>query len=81
MLVLTDDGKTYSGLIAKETTELLTMVIGAGKLQEIAVDSIEERRNINVSSMPENLHESISAKEFVDLLQYLKEQKAKVDSE
>ena len=81
VLILTDEGQTFSGLIAKETAELVTLVIGAGKLQEIPVDSIEDRRNVNVSSMPENLHESVSAKEFIDLLQYLKQQKTKLDSE
>ncbi|NOY43501.1 MAG: c-type cytochrome [Planctomycetes bacterium] len=80
ILVLTDDGKTYSGLIAKETPELLTMVIGAGKLQEIPIEEIEDRRKVDVSSMPANLHEAISAKEFVDLLHYLKSQKTKLET-
>ncbi len=79
IVVVTDEGKAYSGLIAEETDDTLTMLIGAGKLQEIPKDIIEERDNVSVSSMPERLHESMSAKEFVDLLKYLAQQKKASD--
>jgi len=80
VIVMTDEGKLYSGLVAKETDDTLTMLIGAGKLQEIPKDSIEERSNVSVSSMPERLHESMSAKEFIDLIKYLTQQKTPLHS-
>ncbi len=79
VVVVTDEGKAYSGLVAEESAETLTMLIGAGKLQKIAKDTIEERNNVSVSSMPGRLNESMSDKEFVDLLEYLMTQKTPPD--
>ncbi|MCA9229369.1 MAG: HEAT repeat domain-containing protein [Planctomycetales bacterium] len=77
IVVTTNDGRAFSGLVAEESDDTLTMLIGAGKLQEIAKDSIDERDNVSVSSMPERLQESMAPKEFIDLLEYMAQQKTK----
>lgn len=68
--VLTVDGKAYSGLVVGETDEL-SLLVGQGTLQKIPQDQIDHREEVEVSSMPEHLHEGLSGIEFLDLLKFL----------
>jgi putative heme-binding domain-containing protein len=73
--IYTDDGKALSGLVIEENDKEVSLLLGQGTLQKIAKDLIEERREVDVSSMPERLNEAMSGEEFIDLLQFLAEQR------
>jgi putative heme-binding domain-containing protein len=69
--ILTIDGKAVSGLVVKEDDKELTLVVGQGTLQKIPQEEIDIREELEVSSMPEKLHEGMSGVEFLDLLEFL----------
>ena len=69
--ILTLDGKAYTGLVVKDDEQELTLVVGQGTLQKIPQDAIDIREEVEVSSMPEKLHEGMSGVEFLDLLEFL----------
>jgi putative heme-binding domain-containing protein len=70
-LVVTDEGKSITGLLVRETDKEL--VIFDGKEQKrIPADSIEERVQLKQSSMPEGLAATLSPTEFLDVIEFLK---------
>jgi putative heme-binding domain-containing protein len=69
-LVVTDEGKSITGLLVSETDE--EVVIFDGKEQKrIPADSIDERVQLKQSSMPEGLAATLSPTEFLDVIAYL----------
>jgi putative heme-binding domain-containing protein len=73
--IVTADGKALSGLVVEENDQQLSLVVADGKVQQIPIEDIEIRQQVDVSSMPERLHESMSGGEFADLLRYLYSQR------
>ena len=70
-LVVTDEGKSISGLLVSETPE--QVVIFDGKEEKvIPLASIDERVKLKQSSMPEGLAATLSPNEFLDVIAYLK---------
>jgi putative heme-binding domain-containing protein len=74
ILVLTDEGETYSGFILEETDQRLRLGISDGKILELSKEQIEQRKDMKASSMPEGLMKSVAASEFLDLVAFLAEQ-------
>lgn len=72
--VTTKDGEELSGVVVSEDANELTLQLGAGIVQKVAVDNIAKRQTTKVSNMPEGLAEALQA-EFVDLIEYLAAQK------
>lgn len=70
--IATRDGKVRVGVIVEERFDS-TIVIGdaQGRLETIKRQDIEERVALTTSIMPDNLHEQMTPREFVDLLAYL----------
>lgn len=76
-LILTDEGKVHTGLLAAEDEQSVTLKVAAtvGKdVQTIKIEksAIEERQILKQSSMPEGLAGAFSPLDFLDLLAYLK---------
>ncbi len=69
--VVTVEGKAYSGLVVAEDEKELSLLVGQGTLQKIPKADVDERREIEVSSMPERLNEAMNGSEFLGLLNYL----------
>jgi putative heme-binding domain-containing protein len=70
-LVITDEGKSITGLLVSETPDEL--VIHDGKEPKtIPVASIEERVKLKQSSMPEGLAATLSPNEFLDVIAFLR---------
>lgn len=69
--IITDDGRTISGLVVSETPEVLVIFDGKEK-RTIPVSTIEERNKLKQSSMPEGLASTLSPVELLDLLAFLK---------
>ena len=79
--ILTADGEVLSGVIAEQTDEAVTVMLGTGKTATAQRDDIEAMKKVNVSSMPAGLTETMSGEEFVDLLTYLNSLKADLPKE
>ncbi len=65
------DGETASGLFRREEGELLIYADTAGKEHSLARKDIKERRQSELSLMPEGLVEAMTAAEFNDLMAFL----------
>ncbi len=71
VMVLDFDGVATNGFILKEDETELTLGIANGKVQVIKKDEIDIRKEMNASSMPEGLLETIAPGEFLDLVAFL----------
>jgi putative heme-binding domain-containing protein len=70
-LVITDEGKSITGLLVSETPQDLVIFDGK-EPKRIPVNSIDERVQLKQSSMPEGLAATLSPTEFLDVIEYLK---------
>jgi len=70
-MILTDDGRSITGLLVSETPE--EVVIFDGKEQKkIPVAEIDERTKLKQSSMPDGLAGTLSPTELLDVVEYLR---------
>ena len=75
-VVTTRDGKIRTGVIVDEgPNSTVTLGMADGKLAIIKRLDIEERQTSPVSLMPDNLHQQMTPREFLDLLAFLAERK------
>ena len=73
LLVLTVDGRVYSGVPAGENERLLRLwVVGQEQPVVIAKSQIESREISSVSMMPEGLLKNLTDAEVLDLVSYLR---------
>lgn len=72
MIVETQDGEQYSGVMHRESGDELRMVIGAGNEIRLTQKEIDSIRPGQVSLMPSGLEEQLSPLELADLLVFLK---------
>jgi len=73
-LFLTIAGKTVSGLVIEENDEQVRLLPNPLKPEEVVVlkkDEIDERRNSDVSTMPESLLDTMNRDEILDLLAFV----------
>lgn len=64
-------GRTVTGIVKEQLESAITLVDTDGKRQTIARSEIEERRDSDVSLMPEGLATQLTAAQFADLVAYL----------
>ncbi|MEO2049231.1 MAG: PVC-type heme-binding CxxCH protein [Pirellulales bacterium] len=74
-IVVTNDGRTSTGVIAAETATSITLRQAKGKQKTILRNNIEEIASSDVSLMPEGLEKKITIPEMADLLTFLLELK------
>jgi len=72
VVVATNDGKVYNGLIKSESGDEMVLTTGANQEARIARSEIEEIRPSTVSVMPAGLDQQLSAQELADLVAFLK---------
>jgi len=70
--IATQDGKTYTGVIAAETSTSITLKQAEGKTETILRSDIEELRATGQSFMPVGFEKNISIEEMSDLVSFLK---------
>lgn len=70
VMVATDDGLTYSGILKSESNSELVLVSPEGKTIRIEKEFIEQR-GAGKSSMPSDLVKNLSASEIRDLVEFL----------
>lgn len=75
-IVLTEDGRVYSGIPAEENERILKLRI-ANRDEPVAIakSAIESREVASVSMMPEGILKTMSDQEVVDLIAYLQSQR------
>ncbi|TWU07203.1 Cytochrome c [Symmachiella macrocystis] len=70
-IVVTDDGRTTTGIIANETATSITLRRAEGQQETILRQNIDEITSSGVSLMPEGLEKKISPQQMADLLEFL----------
>lgn len=65
------DGRVITGLPVEDTPDRLVIKTAEGRRISLAPRSIEDRRNSDVSLMPEGLAQTLTVEELVNLLEYL----------
>ncbi len=70
-LVLTDEGQTINGVLLGESADEVRIKDDKGIVHSITADSIEEKKKLELSLMPADLHELLTEQELVDLVSYL----------
>ncbi len=74
--ILTDEGQSVSGIVARETPDVVVVrdAAAAGKEVEVARGDIDERTELPVSLMPAGLVNLLTDRQqFLDLVRYLDE--------
>src|SRR5262249_43311009 len=71
-VVVDQDGRTYSGVIASETATSMTLRRGDGAADTILRAQIAEMASTGLSLMPEGFEKTISKPEMADLIAFLR---------
>ncbi|WP_337177631.1 PVC-type heme-binding CxxCH protein [Paludisphaera sp.] len=71
VVLATDDGRVFSGVLKAETPEAIELQDADAKLIRVPAEEVEERRRGDVSIMPAGLAEGIRPADFADLIAYL----------
>ena len=69
-VILTDEGRTFAGIVVAETPDTLTLKLPDGTRKELPVATVEERAS-GPSSMPADLAAKLSRRELRDLMAWL----------
>ncbi|MDG2383067.1 MAG: c-type cytochrome [Pirellulaceae bacterium] len=70
--VITDQGKSFTGVLGSESPTSVILKLDKGKTATILRKEIDVMRASQVSLMPSNLHEQITADQMADLLDYVR---------
>ena len=70
-VVVTDEGRALTGMIAEETANGITLRAPDGKTEQVLRINIEEMRSTGLSFMPEGLEKQLDRQAMADLLAYL----------
>lgn len=69
--LLTDDGRTISGLLSSESRTSVELIDAEGKKQVVQRDEIDQLRPSEKSLMPEGFEKQVTKTDIVDLLEFL----------
>ena len=72
VLVAMDDGRTFTGIVVKETSTELVLATGPQQFQPLLRSEIEEMQPGNVSLMPQGIDKILNPQEIADLIAFLK---------
>jgi len=72
-MVVTEDGRVFSGKLETETGSSITLLAAGGKRQIILRRDIEELQASNKSVMPEGIEKEIKPQDLADLIQFVRE--------
>ena len=71
MIVLDENGRTYSGIVVRQTDDALLLRDAEGVEQSVPLSSIEQQQQ-GVSLMPAGLTDKLTQQELIDLVSFLK---------
>ena len=75
MVIVMNDGRSFSGLIRNETPQEILLVLGPNKEMKLHREDIEEIHPSKVSIMPAGFDKLLTAQELADLIAFLKNAK------
>ena len=78
VLVVTDEGTLHSGFLSAETNDTLSLRIPGGLRKDIPKENIELREPMKVSAMPAGIDAVLSPPELVDVVGWLRTQRAPI---
>ncbi len=78
--VVTNEGKTVSGLLVKESVDKMFLSSAEGVVKSVAFQDIEQARYSDVSLMPDGLDKLLKPEEIADLVAFLKESRPSAGS-
>ena len=70
--LITEDGRTFSGILATETSTSITLKQAEGKTLTLGRDEIDELTSSDMSFMPEGLEKEVAHQEMADLIAFIK---------
>jgi putative membrane-bound dehydrogenase-like protein len=70
-VVSLNDGRTISGLLVEDTPDRLVLKTAEGQRETIQPKSIDERKQSEISLMPEGLAQTMTDQELIDVLAFL----------
>ena len=70
-LVLTEDGRSVTGMIADQDAQTVTLRNAENQISKLSRDQIDSLRALPTSLMPSNLLAEMSEQEIRDLFTYL----------
>jgi putative heme-binding domain-containing protein len=70
-LVITADGKTYTGIVRQRNNTEIQLFDAQGKLLVLPLKDVDEEKRGKVSLMPTGLTKSLDTDQFADLIAYL----------
>jgi putative membrane-bound dehydrogenase-like protein len=70
-VVITDDGRTLTGLVVEDSPQRVVLKVQGGKLETIARDHIDEMETSKLSLMPEGVEKQYKPEELADLFAFL----------
>jgi putative heme-binding domain-containing protein len=68
---LTSSGQVINGLLVSKTDDQVVLKDAQGIERTIPGDELEQFKKLEMSLMPENIHETLTADELVNLMEYL----------
>ncbi|MEX2170272.1 MAG: neutral/alkaline non-lysosomal ceramidase N-terminal domain-containing protein [Pirellulales bacterium] len=68
---VTDEGRVFTGILASEDSNSVTLLEQAGKQHTLLRNSLEEFQNTRVSIMPEGFEKDLSTSDVADLFAYV----------
>jgi putative heme-binding domain-containing protein len=69
------NGDVKTGIKVEETDDRITLKDNMGEYVDIPIASIENRKQLALSMMPENITETMSVQDLVDVVEYLSRQR------
>jgi putative heme-binding domain-containing protein len=81
MLLRMKDGRMVTGIIKKETADLIELADSQGKIEKVPKADVAERAPQKTSLMPGNFDEVLTVKEFHDIVAYLQTLKGEAAKE
>jgi putative membrane-bound dehydrogenase-like protein len=70
-IVATRDGRVLTGLVVEDSPQRLLLKVQGGKVETLATADIEERKQSQLSMMPEDLEKQVTPQDLSDLFAYL----------
>ena len=79
-IIITDDGRSLSGLLVEESPDRVVLKLQGGKIETIPRQEIDEQTTSPLSLMPEDWDKQIPPDELIDLLEYITCEESPVDN-
>ena len=70
-IVITNDGKSHTGVLRRQTDREILLLDVEGMLLKIPLEKIDEQKRSPISLMPTDLYKTVKVDQFVDLIEYL----------